>query len=102
MEQWYQQAAVAMLLSAPSTLHKAWWTGDTQGCNEELNRLGLSDEAKTAALKAMSALQGHVAFLHATSELLRQHMWAGSEPHPTNVDAAHIVAAMRELDQNRP
>lgn len=98
MEQWFQKAAVALLLSAPSTLHKAWFNDDAEACDRELDRLGFSAEAKMKALEEMAAIRDHVGFMHATSEVLRIRMWAGSEPHPSDADAARIVQALRELD----
>ena len=99
MTVWYQQAGVAMLLAAPSTLHKAWNENDEDGYKAELERLGLTDEAKTEALKSMADLRANVEFIHATSIVLKDKMWAGSEPHPTDIDAAKIMAALRRLDE---
>jgi len=97
-ERWFQKAAVALLLSAPSTLHKAYWSDKEGEYEAEVDRLGFSAEGKVAAMEAQAKLRDHVGFLHATSEALRTRMWSGSEPHPTNDDARKIVAALRALD----
>jgi hypothetical protein len=99
MAVWYQQAGVAMLLSAPSTLHKLWKENNEGGYKAELARLGLTDEAKSEALKSMADLRANVEFIHATSIVLKDKMWAGSEPHPTDADAVKIMAALRRLDE---
>jgi hypothetical protein len=99
MAVWYQQAGVAMLLAAPSTLHRVWKENDEPAFTAELDRLGLTEEAKAEALKSMADLRDNVEFIHATSLVLRDKMWAGSEPHPTDVDAAKIMTAMRRLDE---
>jgi hypothetical protein len=98
MAVWYQQAGVAMLLAAPSTLHRLWNTNDVPGYTEELNRLGLSHDAKKEALASMAALREDAELLHNTSLVLKAKMWAGSEPHPTDSDAADIIAKLRDLD----
>jgi hypothetical protein len=100
MAVWYQQAGVAMLLAAPSTLHKMWNENNEEAYTAELNRLGLTEEAKVEALKSMADLRANVEFIHATSIVLKDKMWAGSEPHPTDVDAVKIMAALRRLDES--
>jgi hypothetical protein len=97
-EQWFQKAAVALLLTAPSSLHKAYCHGTLEDYDAELIRLGFSPEGKEAALQARTALREQAGFLHATSEALRKGVWAGSEPHPNDGDAQKIVAALRALD----
>ncbi len=97
-EQWFQKAAVALLLSAPSTLHKAYWSGKSDQYEDEVNRLPFSPEGKEAAMQALADLRDHAGFLHATSEALKTRMWAGSEPHPSDADAEKIVRALRDLD----
>jgi len=99
MAVWYQQAGVAMLLAAPSTLHKEWNENNEEGFTAELNRLGLTEEAKAEALKSMADLRANVEFIHATSIVLKDKMWAGSEPHPTDTDALKIMTALRRLDE---
>jgi hypothetical protein len=99
MAVWYQQAGVAMLLAAPSSLHKVWKENNEKGFEAELERLGLTEEAKVEALKSMADLRANVEFIHATSIVLRDKMWAGSEPHPTDSDAVKIMAALRRLDE---
>ena len=98
MAVWYQQAGVAMLLAAPSTLHKEWNENNEKGFTAELDRLGLTEEAKTEALKSMADLRANVEFIHATSIVLKDKMWAGSEPHPTATDALKLMTALRRLD----
>jgi hypothetical protein len=98
MAQWFQKAAVALLLASPSTLHKAYCHGQPEEFEAELQRLGFSPEGIQAARDAQTALREQAGFLHATSEALRKGVWAGSEPHPNDDDARKIVQALKALD----
>ena len=100
MAYWYQQAGVAMLLAAPSTLHKTWNENDEAALKAELDRLELSEEAKGKALESMADLRVNAELIHTTSIILKDKMWAGSEPHPTDGDALKIMAALRRLDES--
>ena len=64
----------------------------------ELDRLGFSPAAREAADKALQDLNASLDPISQPSDALKQHLWAGSEPHPDGLGAFRIVLAMRALD----
>jgi len=96
----FQKAALALLLCAPSTLHKNWMNGASRADLEtQLRDLGFSDDAIPLALETMTNLGANRDSFVFIASKLTDDPWDGVEPHPKDPDAQDIVAAMRDLDE---
>jgi hypothetical protein len=97
----HQKAVLAVLICAPSTLHKKWKDKKKNEFDQELVRLKLTDKAKSEAQRIVHEIDAdekHRKVITDAAAILKATVWAGDEPHPTDEDAANLVAKAKELD----
>jgi hypothetical protein len=94
----FQKAAVALLLSAPSGLNRAWLARNDAAVQAEMTRLGFAPEFTAQMTTAFGNFRADEAVFSRVSELLKFGVWAGGEPHPNPDGARAIVDAMKALD----
>jgi hypothetical protein len=96
----HQKAVIALLLSAPSTLHKHWKANDRAAFDRELDRLNFSTGARTLAVGAIGKINGRnkEGLFQESATILRDDIWKGDEPHPTDEEAARLAGMARVFD----
>jgi len=97
-----QKAAIAMLLTSPSTLHDAFKRGDKTDTEDQLNKLNFSPSARAIADNAIDK-RGHLDTnaLERVANFLKLEVWGGEEPHPDDQPAKVMVSMARLLDGER-